>query len=194
VSKHAVDFGTDTRLTRQIRPGRDAQAWCGGRWGPRRARVDECAHVVKAEDVYTSLLASDATGAALRQAGNVIAVGQLVAWELRPNRIWRLGRVFLRCPRCSGPSTRLYAPQSGAQLACRRCWGLSYSSRQNSYRRAGWSALFGTMGAAQTQHARDERRAAARARYESRRQAREGLQQTSAAVCATRRGRARDST
>lgn len=194
MSRHAVDFGTDTGLTRQIRPGRDAQAWCGGRWGPRRARVDECAYILKAEDVYTSLLASEATAGASREAGNVIAVGQLVAWELRPNRIWRLGRVFLRCPRCSGPRTRLYAPQSGAPLACRRCWGLSYSSRQNSYRRTGWSLLFGTMGAAQTQHARDERRAATLARQEVRRQARESRQQPSATVGAPRRAPASDST
>jgi hypothetical protein len=61
-----------------------------------------------------------------------------VAWESRPNRIWRYGRVMLRCPSCEKWATRLYLPApEAAAPACRSCWGLTYDSRQQNYRDTG---------------------------------------------------------
>jgi hypothetical protein len=123
------------------RPGRrqpltraDAPAWCeAGRWGPRRVRVSECA-VVCAEDVYTGLLDDNpaalrpgASGAVARTVGGCDLA---LAWDCRPNAVWRFGRVFLHCPRCERRATRLYLPTATAELACRRCLGLTYESQQ----------------------------------------------------------------
>jgi hypothetical protein len=38
--------------------------------------------------------------------------------------------VFLKCARCERRCTRLYLPLATSSLACRRCWGLSYTSQQ----------------------------------------------------------------
>ena len=44
-----------------------------------------------------------------------------VGWQIRPNAIWRLGRLFLACPACRRPATRLYVPTPAASPACRSC-------------------------------------------------------------------------
>jgi len=50
-------------------------------------------------------------------------------WEIRPNSVWRGGRVFLRCRKCDRRCTGLYLPRADTSLARRRCWGLTYESR-----------------------------------------------------------------
>jgi hypothetical protein len=71
-------------------------------------------------------------------------------WEVRQNAVWRRGRVFLRCPRCQRCCTRLYLPLETLWLACRRCWGLTYVSRQlQNYKDSFWgrgtiARMFGT--------------------------------------------------
>jgi hypothetical protein len=58
-----------------------------------------------------------------------------VQWELRANAVWRFGRVFFRCVVCGRLAARLYLPGADARTAaCRRCYGLSYESRQANYR------------------------------------------------------------
>jgi hypothetical protein len=79
-------------------------------------------------------------------------------WQIRANGIWRFGRVFFECPECDRLATRLYLPANHLWLACRRCWGLTYDSRQNSYKRTGWAALLGPIGESETYHARERRR------------------------------------
>ena len=74
----------------------------------------------------------------------------IAAWELRPNAIWRRGRLFLTCPRCESRCTRLYLPLPSSWLACRQCWGLTYSSRTLlNYKDSPWgrgvfASVFGT--------------------------------------------------
>src|SRR5204863_3725997 len=145
-----VDFGTpETGET--MRGGRrprsitrdDAAVWCpGGRWGRRRVRVTECRAVLTAETLYTFLLRDDP---ATLEAGTHAIVRWTVRdtshphvldrcveleCEVRPNAVWRFGRVFLRCPNCGRLATRLYLPTADVEPACRRCWGLTYESRQ----------------------------------------------------------------
>ena len=132
-------------MRRYIRPGHDAQAWVSsGRWGPRRARVTECWAVIKAEDIYTGLLRDNAARARPGERGSAglsfpgRSGPEWIKWELRPNAVWRFGRAFLRCPRCKGRVTRLYIPSETAHPACRRCWGLTYESRQQgNYKTSG---------------------------------------------------------
>lgn len=125
--------------------------------------------MLKAEDAYTVILREEPSRAHPGATGAVTVFGQEVEWEIRDNRIWRFGRLFLRCPVCDRPATRVYLPLLGAGLACRLCWGLSYRSRRNSYRRTGWSAVLGTIGASETGFARSARRKAAQARQNARR-------------------------
>lgn len=35
-----------------------------------------------------------------------------VEWQIRPNSVWRFGRVFLTCPECRRLATRVYLPAS----------------------------------------------------------------------------------
>lgn len=125
--------------------------------------------MLKAEDAYTVILREEPSRAHPGATGAVTVFGQEVEWEIRDNRIWRFGRLFLRCPACDGLATRVYLPVSGASLACRDCWGLSYRSRRNSYRRTGWAAVLGTIGASETGFARNARRKAALERRGARR-------------------------
>jgi len=148
----AVTYGRTHR--RWILPSREARVWCpAGRWGPRRTRAEECWSTVKAEVVYTSLLKHDASkvrpgaqGTATFELGREFSF----SWEVRQNGVWRRGRVFLRCPRCSRRSTRLYIPTEHAWLACRLCWGLTYQSRTlQNYKNSLWgrgslAQMFGT--------------------------------------------------
>lgn len=175
-------------MRRYIEPGRHAAVWHpSGRWGPSRVRVEECVGVLRAEDVYTGLLRDHA---ARMTPGGKLVRGSLgfrlplpsgdashtAEWEIRPNAVWRYGRVFLRCPRCTRAATRLYLPTAKAWLACRRCWGLSYTSRQHRNYKPGrdWWARIGLdprMSAAIQALGVSERRAeAAEVRHAERRE------------------------
>jgi hypothetical protein len=122
----------------------EAPVWCpGGRWGPRRVRVNECWSVFHAEDVYTRLLTKDASnlGPGARGTSTWLLERRkfTAAWEVRPNTVWRRGRVFLLCPRCGRRCTRLYLPLATSWLACRTCWGLTYDSRtMQNYKNSLW--------------------------------------------------------
>jgi hypothetical protein len=94
----------------------------------------------------------------------------LVERHVRPNAVWRFGRLFLRCPRCDERVTRLYVPTADAWIACRRCWGLSYPSQKQSYVSGGLlGAILGSWGKSETGFARERRRVAAQKRYAERR-------------------------
>lgn len=134
----------------------DAPVWCrAGRWGPRRVRTNEC-HVVRAEELYTTLLREAAKGHRIGpgSAGtaNYLLCGHSLtaSWEIRANPIWRFGRVFFRCARCGRLCSRLYLPLADLDLRCRRCYGLSYASRTlQNYKDSLWgnrrfAAIFGT--------------------------------------------------
>ncbi len=153
----------------------DAAVTCSGRWGRRRTRVTECWAVLRAEDLYTSLLSGSEPVAAGGHGEATWTVGERsfeVAFEVRANRVWRYGRVFLQCSRCSRRATRIYVPTAASWAACRRCWGLTYQSRtQNNYkdRGGGILAFLGashrSMAYIQTEHARERRREASIERW-----------------------------
>ena len=162
----------------------DAAVWCpGGRWGPRRTRTTECWSRLTAEDVYTALLHDDRSkvrpGASGTATLTVEGRRHTAKWEVRQNAVWRFGRVFLKCPRCDGRCTRLYLPLETSWLACRRCWGLSYVSRQlSNYRDSLWgrgmfARMFGTTqrdwAYQRTSDRRMERRRASSERWRLRR-------------------------
>ena len=156
-----------------IVPVQEARVWCSGRWGARRVRVTECVTVLKAEDSYTELIRLDPSkcrpGARGRAHFTMEGRTHAVEWIIRPNAIWRFGRVFLRCPQCDRQVTRVYLPTRASALACRICWGLSYSSRQNSYKYSGWAAVLGPIGPWETMHARERRAEAEAERAQERR-------------------------
>jgi hypothetical protein len=168
-------------VRRYVRPMVDAAVWCpSGRWGPRRVRVSECAGVLQAEDVYTDLIRSGPSRLRLGVTGTTdwALPGRqetvYVTWELRPNAVWRFGRVFLRCPQCERLASRLYVPRVGDPHACRRCWGLTYESRQlRSYKpgRDILSTLLGPLAYWTTVRDREERAEASRRRWAMRRDA-----------------------
>src|SRR5688572_19979249 len=95
----------------------------GGRWGRRRTRVGECWSILRAEDLYTVLLRDKADAVRPGAAGTAIwkieGREHTAQWEIRHNAVWRRGRVFLRCTRCSLRCTRLYLPVETSWLACR---------------------------------------------------------------------------
>jgi len=72
------------------------------------------------------------------------------------------------------PATRLYVPTEGAGAACRRCWGLTYESRQErNYKPRGSFLGFMTLRmSAQlcTLTSRERRAEAAAKRYAERRE------------------------
>ena len=168
---------------RCITPGVDAAVWISsGRWGPKRVRVSQCLALL-AEDLYTDLLRNNSANArpgaygsltwtVRRNSGSSASLS--ANWELRPNAVWRHGRLFLRCPKCSRLATRLYVPHEDAEAACRRCWGLTYESRQRrSYRasRSRYGPLLSPRMYAliRADDARQARAAAAAKRYAERR-------------------------
>lgn len=147
-----------------------------GRWGRRRARVGQCAAVLAAELVYGTLICEGAAiGPGWHAEGSWTPHGAAgpswqIAFEVRPNAVWRRGRLFMRCHHCGGRVTRLYVPVVALEPRCRRCWGLSYESRSWSYKPVGLlGPLFGPVAHATTIRRREERRVAARSRYETRR-------------------------
>src|SRR4051794_25781414 len=128
-------------------------AWKAGRWGRRRVRVDECWAILTAEDAYTRLL-TDRGAIQVGGRGTVTYAlngrAVVVRFEIGANAVWRYGRVFLRCPRCSGRVARVYLPRSDAPPGCRACWGLTYRSRMADYKLRGPFAFLGTWGEAAT--------------------------------------------
>ena len=136
---------------RWIWPHEAAVSCPGGRWGRRRTRTTECCGVLRAEDVYTALLKDDARRVRPGAHGSAIyAINKrefTFRWEVRQNAVWRRGRVFLRCPRCSLRCTRLYIPLEDSWAACRHCWGLTYASRTlQNYKDSVWGrGRFATM-------------------------------------------------
>jgi hypothetical protein len=137
--------------------------------------------MLRAEDIYNSLLMDpkckpqpEACGAA------TVTVGErelAVTWELRPNAVWRRGRLFLWCLACRRRCTRLYLPLKDSWMGCRRCWGLSYQSRallnyhDTPWLRGSRAALFSTQrdwAYERTDENRAARRKASRARWAAR--------------------------
>jgi hypothetical protein len=173
----------------------DAAVSCpGGRWGRRRTRVTECVAIVLAEEVYTELIrgGSNLQGHAHASGSISLRGGRVHSFDfwLRPNAVWRNGRVFLRCPQCRGRSTRLYVPREDSWLACRRCWGLTYESRQQrNYKHRGpaWFPLLTMSDRAKmmTEEERERRRERSLERWSERNllrrinQARAGLRRSS---------------
>jgi hypothetical protein len=163
-------------MRRSVLP-EDVAASCDGRWGRRRARVEECVSVT-AENVYSALLRDARWLVHPGSTGELrwIVAGRArgVAWEVRANRLWRHGRVFLHCGACRRRATRLYLPSGDAPApACRSCWHLTYESQQNNYRDGGLLKEVGLTSRAvaqqQTWLKRRCARAAARARWAARR-------------------------
>ncbi len=163
------------RRPRRIVPGEVAAWVSSGRWGPKRARVEQCVAILTAEQVYDRLL----------RDGEPLSPGWIggVGWtpnatkdrqweieaEVRPNAVWRAGRLFLRCPRCSRRATRVYIPAVTADPRCRRCWGLNYSSQSWSYKPTGvFGRLLGPLAYATTFERRTQRKAASVARWQCR--------------------------
>ncbi len=145
----------------------EAAVWCpSGRWGPKRTRVTQCWAVMTAEAIYTALMRDDlakmrpgARGSALWSPGGR---SDEIQWELRANAVWRFGRLFLICPRCHRRATRIYVPIETSWPACRRCWGLTYESRQrenykDSGRFSGLGLTLRSLAESQT-YSRRERR------------------------------------
>lgn len=151
--------------------------------------MTECWSILGAEDIYTALLRHDASRVAPGAKGtstyNVQGRELSAAWEVRENAVWRHGRVFLLCPRCSLRCTRLYVPLSDANLGCRQCWGLTYGSRTlRNYKESLWgggmfAALFGTsqreMAFDQAETIRQERRERSDERWAERRRLLRGM-------------------
>ena len=168
-------------MRRYIWPGEDAAVWIeSGRWGPKRVKVSQCWAALRAEDVYTGLLRDDAKRARPGARGVLswTLAGEHtfeVAWELRANTVWRFGRVFLTCPACNRRATRIYVPGESFPARCRRCWGLSYESRQRRNYKAGrsrWGVILSplTYAMCRAEDAREARSAASLKRYAERRE------------------------
>jgi hypothetical protein len=172
-----------TRGRRCITPGVDAAVWVSsGRWGPKRVRVSQCL-ALRAEDAYTCLLRENAARVRPGEQGSARwtvsdSSGESASfaadWELRANGVWRHGRLFFRRPKCSRLATRLYVPRVDMGAACRRCWGLTYESRQErNYKPRG--SILGFLTLQMSAHwytltAREGRAEAAEKRYAERRE------------------------
>ena len=155
-------------------------AWVqGGRWGRRRVRVGECWRELRAEDLYTELVRSRTVPPCGHRKSVAISVDGVpfrVSIELRPNAIWRTGRVFLVCPKCGSLRTRLYlASESSWQSSCRVCLGLTYESRTLYNYKASGSILGGfvfshrDVARARARRVRDDRAEASSLRQAERR-------------------------
>jgi hypothetical protein len=163
-----------SRPRRYITPGDDAKVWVSsGRWGPRRARVEQCV-TLAAELVYHEWLCD---GVSMKPGARATASWRphnsgpkwMISLEVLPNAVWRHGRLFFKCPRCGNRATRLYVPLEGVEPRCRRCWGLSYESQSWSYKPTGLLGRWlGPIAYATTLERRRQRRRASRARYAER--------------------------
>ena len=161
------------RQRRYVVPG-SVPAWVSsGRWGPRRARVEQCA-AIGAELVYHQWLCD---GVPMCPGDRATASWTphkpgptwTVNLEVLPNAVWRHGRLFLKCRKCGNRATRLYVPVEGAEPRCRRCWGLAYESQSWSYTPTGFLRFLGPIAYATTLERRKKRRLASRTRYAERR-------------------------
>ena len=171
------------RSRRRMTPGVDAAVWISsGRWGPKRVRVSQCL-ALRAEDAYTCLLRENAARVRPGERGSARwtvsnSSGESASfsadWELRANSVWRHGRLFFRCPKCSRLATRLYVPRVDLGGACRRCWGLTYESRQERNYKGRPSFLpghsLGDLAHWLTWSAREARAEASAERYAERRE------------------------
>ena len=172
------------RRRRRIGPGDAAVSCPDGRWGPKRRHVTQCWAMLRAEDCYTTVLRDDALrvtpGARGEVSWSLKDRNLRASWEIRPNAVWRRGRLLLCCPRCARNCTRLYLPLPDSWLACRRCWGLTYESRtlqnyeDSLWGRGRFARMFGTSQRDWAFLATDEKRRAAlkrsRERWASRNQ------------------------
>lgn len=140
--------------------------------------MTECRSILRAESVYTELLreGSAATDADAPKAldWKIDGNSHRISFEWRANAVWQFGRVFLVCGRCERRATRLYVPAAGAMPACRRCWGLTYESREHAnYKDAGRFSALGlthrNMAACATWHQQESRAEAAVVRQAERR-------------------------
>ena len=61
-----------------------------------------------------------------------------VTWT--PHPIYRGGRLFFLCFRCTERVARLYQTTRGSEPLCRRCLGLTYRSTQSSCKLPLWLA------------------------------------------------------
>lgn len=153
----------------------DAVVSCVGRWGRRRVRVEQCAATLTAEGVYGHLVCDRVPF----RPWSRLTISWLppscgAAWridvDVRPNAVWRRGRMFLGCPRCRRRVTRLYIPVAACEPRCRRCYGLNYESQSWSYKACGaLGLLFGPVAYVTTDARREQRKRASRARYAARR-------------------------
>jgi len=166
------------RTRRYITPGAVPVWVSSGRWGPRRARVEQCVVALAAELVYDKLIREGVplkpgwrtTGSWESPDGSGRSWG--ISIEVVANAVWRCGRLFLRCPSCLKRATRLYVPVRGLEPRCRRCWGLSYESQSWSYKPMGsFGRILGPIAYATTDARRQERRQKAVERYTVRRSA-----------------------
>src|SRR5262245_13955877 len=159
------------RLRRFVIPGR-VPVWVpSGRWGPRRARVEQSV-TLAAELVYHQMFCEGSTFGPGARAFLSWKPDSVTEWpletEIVANAVWRRGRLFFRCPACRQRATPLYVPVAGLQPRCRRCWGLSYESQSWSYKATGFLAALGPVAYITTSMRREERRKTARARYAAR--------------------------
>ncbi len=163
------------RRRRYIVPG-EVPVWvASGRWGPRRARVEQCVAILGAEQVYGNLICGGQSFGPGWRAGatwkphNASERSWEIKLEVIPNAVWRRGRLFLRCPRCDRRTTRLYVPIVNLEPRCRRCWGLNYESQSWSYKATGFLRFLGPLAYATTSARREQRQVAAAKRYAARR-------------------------
>ena len=163
------------RRPRQPAPG--VPVSCRGRWGRRRARVEQCAVTIRAEVVYDRLIRDGVSfGPGWAASFTWVPSGAAGHWwhvaaEVVPNAVWRRGRLFLRCQHCRRRATRLYVPVVDVEPRCRRCWGLNYQCQSWSYKPSGGApGTLGPVAYLTTAEKRDERLAASWARYAARRE------------------------
>jgi hypothetical protein len=173
-------FGSEAIVSRRggfrrryVTPG-SVPVWISsGRWGPRRARVEQCV-TLAAELVYHQMVCEGPPfGAGSRATLTWTPNGSSKSWpigaEVVANAVWRRGRLFFRCPACQRRAARLCVPVADLEPRCRRCWGLSYESRSWSYKPTGFLKFLGPIAYVTTQHRREHRREAAQERYRQRR-------------------------
>ena len=119
--------------------------WYGGDGRPRRRmRVSECRVVLTADQVRRKAIEEQVPLGQLATVKIMVSLDLAAAppWTLEaiavPHPIYREGRVFLRCPGCGRRVGRLYQPQEGWPLSCRRCHRLTYRSTQESKKLPTW--------------------------------------------------------
>lgn len=164
---------------RCVTPGTVPVWVSSGRWGPRRARVEQCT-TLRAELVYHQALCAGeplCPGSRLELTWRPDSdehLGTGASWpidaEVVCNAVWRRGRVFLLCPGCRRRVTRVYIPVKGLQPRCRQCWGLAYESQRWCYKAGGLLEFLGPIAYATTARRRDQRRIASLERYRIRRE------------------------